>query len=478
MEKEMHGFWLICCLMLAVASVDLRASQDLRVPDLPNLTLDNFSPLIREQIQKAYADARAHARDDTASGRLGMVLETYGLLQEAAVCYRRANALAPSDFRWAYYLGRVEASMGHCDVGSVSLRSALRINQDYVPAQLQLANCLMASADWDAAGELFAAVVKQHPENADACYGLGRVRAVRHDYAGAAEVYRKAIDLAANFGAAHYALALVYRTLGRLGEAVEQLQLYEKDKNGVPPANDPLLDEVRALNRSATYQVQIGMELEKHGRLEESIVAHEKALELDPKLVQAHVNLIALYGRLGEFKKSEEHYEAAVQLDPGSAESYYDYGVLLLGSEKYAQAETAFRKTIEIDPFHTGAHNDLGFLLERQGQLQEAAQEYRKAVENGPNSRQAHFNLGRLLVNQQKYAEGIQELRKTLEPKDQDSPRYVYALGAALARSGDRQNALLYLHEARDGAEAQGQAGLLASIERDLRRLEGPGNPQ
>ena len=64
MEKEMHGFWLICCLMLAVASVDLRASQDLRVPDLPNLTLDNFSPLIRDQIQKAYADARAHARDD------------------------------------------------------------------------------------------------------------------------------------------------------------------------------------------------------------------------------------------------------------------------------------------------------------------------------------------------------------------------------------------------------------------------------
>jgi Tfp pilus assembly protein PilF len=243
-------------------------------------------------------------------------------------------------------------------------------------------------------------------------------------------------------------------------------------------SNDPLLNDVRALNLSATNEVQMGIELERQGRLEESIAAHEKALELDPKLVQAHVNLIALYGRLGQFNRAEEHYEAAVQLDAGSTESYYNYGVLLLGREKYAQAETAFRKTIEIDPFHGGAHNDLGFLLERQGKLQEAAQEYRKAIENGPSNRQAHFNLGRVLVNQQKYTEGIQELTKTLEPKDQDSPRYVYALAAALARSGDRQNALVYMREARDSAEAQGQAGLLASIERDLRRLEGPGNPR
>ena len=110
--------------------------------------------------------------------------------------------------------------------------------------------------------------------------------------------------------------------------------------------------------------------------------------------------------------------------------------------------------------------------------MQEAAQEYRKALENGPNSRQAHFNLGRVLVNLQKYTEGIQELTKTLEPKDQDSARYAYALGAALARSGDRENALLYLREARDRAEAQGQAELLASIERDLGRLDGPGKPQ
>src|SRR5262249_42377182 len=154
-------------------------------------------------------------------------------------------------------------------------------------------------------------IVKEHPENAEASYGLGRVRAAYHDYGGAAEAYGKACALFPDFGAAHYALALTYRTLGRISEAAKHLRLYERNKNSVPPTNDPLLDEVRGLNQSATYQVQVGMELERQGRLKESVAAHEKALEIDPKLVQAHVNLIALYGRLGQFGRSEQHYGAA-----------------------------------------------------------------------------------------------------------------------------------------------------------------------
>jgi len=175
---------------------------------------------------------------------------------------------------------------------------------------------------------------------------------------------------------------------------------------------------------------------------------------------------------------AEEHYRAAIHLNPDSAENYYNYGVLLLSAEKFQSAEEAFRKTIEINPYYSGAHNNLGYLLERQGSLAEATVEYRKAIENKPSDRQAHFNLGRVLVNQKKYPEGIQELEKTIEPEDENTPRYVYALGAAFARSGDRQNALRYIRHAREGAAARGQSALLISIERDLRALEAPGTPQ
>ena len=469
---------LLFLLLLAFASSTCAAQSQSAVPELPRLTLDNFSPGIRAHIDEAYSFARRHAEDAGASGRLGMVLQTYGLLQEAAVCYRRAMQLKPNLFQWAYYLGVVEADQGRCDRAASTLRLALRIDPSYVPAKLRLANCLLASTDWDASGKLYAEIVEQHPDSADAYYGVGRIRSARHDLFGASEAYRKATELSPDFGAAHYALALAYRTLGKPDQAQEQLRLFEKNKTGVPPAEDPLLAEVRALNHSATYQVQYGTELERQGKLEESAAAHENALEIDRNLVQAHINLIELYGRLGQFEKAEEHYRAAILVNPGSVESYYNYGVLLLSAEKYSQAEEAFRKTIEINPFHAGAHNNLGYLLERRSNFPEAEAEYRKAIENKPSDRQAHFNLGRILVNQKKFQEGIQELRKTIEPEDENTPRYVYALGAAFARSGDRQNALRYIRQARDGATARGQSTLLASIERDLRNLEASETPQ
>ncbi len=462
---------LISCQALILAWYAAGTQNSPAMRELPPLVLDDVSPGVRDQIQEAYANARAHLNDD-AIGRLGMVLQTYGLFKEAAMCYRRASQLAPSTFRWAYYLGVVETEEGDCDAAASAFRMALRIDPSYVPAQLRLANCLLTSADWNGSAELYTAIVQHHADNADAFYGVGRARAARHDLAGAAQAFSRACALFPNFGAAHYALALVHRSLGQVSQAEEQLRLYERNKDGAPPSSDPLLEEVRSLNQSATQQVQIGIQLERQGRLEESTTAHEKALKIDPQLVQAHVNLVELYGRLGQFEKAEEHYRAAARLDPGSYENYYNYGVLLLSVGKYQQAENAFRKAIEIDPFHAGAHNNLGFLLERQGRLLEALTEYRRAIENKPNDRQAHFNLGRVLVNAEKYDEGIRELEKTIEPEDENTPRYMYALGAAFARSGDRESALRYIRKAREGAVALGQSGLVASIERDLRTLE------
>jgi tetratricopeptide (TPR) repeat protein len=465
---------LIVCQIFVLAWNTVADQKTPAVPELPTPALENVSPRVRDQIREAYSDARAHLADANSSGRLGMIFQAYGLWHEAALSYRRAIRLAPSNFKWIYYLGTVEASQGHCSEAAASFRSALHLDPNYLPAQLGLANCQLTSADWNGSEELYGAIVRNHSDNADAYYGLGRVRASRRDFPGAADAYGKACALFPDFGAAHYALALVYRTLGQDDKAEEQLRLFETNKDAAPPSNDSLLNEVRALNLSASSQVQAGIDLERQGRLEESVMAHEKALQIDPQMVQAHINLIELYSRTGQFDKAEEHYRAAVRVQPYSVEGYYNYGVLLLTTQRFEAAESAFRKTIEINPFHASAHNNMGYLLERRGRLVEAAAEYRKAIDNKPSDRQAHFNLGRVLVNQHDYNGGIQELKKTIEPEDGDTPRYIYALGAAFARSGDRQNALHYIRRARDGAVARGQSGLVDSIERDLRILETP----
>ncbi len=478
MDRLSKSACLIALHVLTCACWVWGAQATPSAQELHHLSLDNFSPLIRNQIEEAYSYARSHPKDAAASGRLAMTLQAYGLLQEAATSYGRAAELEPDNFRWIYFLGLAQAEQGQCQQASSNLRRALRINPDYVPAKLRLANCLLISSDLEESDRLYTDIINQAPDTAEAYYGLGRVRASRHDYAGAAEAYSKAISLFPDFGAAHYALALAYRTQGETTKAEQELRLYQNTKDNAPPIGDKLLAEVRALNRSASYQVQIGIELEQAGKLQESAAAHEKALEIDHDLLQAHINLIKLYGRLGEFEKAEEHYRAAIRLDPASAESYFNYGVLLLSAQKYQSAEDAFKKTIEINPYYADAHNNLGYSLESLGRSSEAENEYREALENNPGYEQAHFNLGRLLVNQKRYQQGIQELEKTIGPEDENTPRYLYALGAAFARAGDRENALRYIRQARDGAAARGQSALQTSIERDLHALEAPGTSQ
>src|SRR5262245_32570136 len=50
-------------------------------------------------------------------------------------------------------------------------------------------------------------------------------------------------------------------------------------------------------NAAASEHLKRGASLERAGKIEESIAAHQRALEINPGLAQAHINLISLYGR-------------------------------------------------------------------------------------------------------------------------------------------------------------------------------------
>ena len=446
------------------------------LPPLPKLHLQQFLPTIREQVQEAYDAVVAHPHNAAANGRLGMVLHAYSQLEGAEIAYRRAHQLAPSQFAWIYYLGQVQADQGNYDDAVKALREALNLNPDYLPARLKVAECLRSSAKWQESEILYRAILNDHPDSAEAYYGLGKVETARHDIGAAIDSFRAACNLFPEFGAAYYALALTYQTMGEKEKAHEVFQNYEKNKNKAPPARDPLLEEMQALNRSAAKQIRAGYDLERDGKLREAAEAHERALKIDPAMVQAHVNLISIYGRLNELEKAEQHYRMAVQLAPEEEGAHYDYGVLMIGSGRYEEAEKAFQKALEINPSHAEAHNNLGVLLEQRGELADAVAEFQKAVEQKPEYRLAHFHLGRLLVNRGDFSAGIQHLLKTITPEDDSTPGYLYALGAAYARAGDRENAIQYLREGRAKAQSRGQYQLVASIENDLKILESQAN--
>ena len=98
---------------------------------------------------------------------------------------------------------------------------------------------------------------------------------------------------------------------------------------------------------------------------EEAAVAYRKALELDPALADAHVNLGRLLHEHGEAAAAEAHYREALALRPRDATAAFNLGVALedLGREKEALA--AYQRALELDPEDADAHFNAAGVCER-----------------------------------------------------------------------------------------------------------------
>ncbi|MEZ5352819.1 MAG: tetratricopeptide repeat protein [Bryobacteraceae bacterium] len=442
------------------------------LPPLPDVDLNLFLPAVRELVSTALADARRKPNDPSVNGRLGMLLHAHDQVAAATVAYRRAHRLDGANFAWPYYLAYTESSQGNYAAALDAIAAALRIDPSYFPASLKKAEILFEKGDLGAAAAIYSAAAPAHPGSAAVWYGLGRVEAARGETAKAVESLRKAVKLFPQYGGAHYALAQALRQLGRTAEAQAHLEPYQRFRTWTPNAGDHYLRELGELTISAIQFIRRGSELEAAGQLDGAIEMHRKAAEVDPRSAQAHANLISLYGRAGRAAESEAAYRAAIAIEPGLAEAHYNYGVLLFQQRRLPEARQAFERALVSNPNHAEAHNNIAFILETEGRQAAAIEHYRAAIAAQPGFRLAHFHLGRILTNQRRYDEAIREFESTLEPVDDQTPGFVYAMGAAYGRSGRRAKAIELLTRAHRMAGERGQADLAASIERDLRTLQ------
>jgi tetratricopeptide (TPR) repeat protein len=447
-------------------------NREPRLPELPAVALEGFAPAVQAEIEKSLQRVQSDPRNARANGLLGMVLHAHQQHASAEACYERARLLEPESFEWLYYLALVQEQQGENGEAIENLRRALALRPHYTAAELRLGDLLLTAGNLAESGELYERLVREHPEMAAAQYGLGRVRAASGDVSGAIEALRKACELFREYGPAHYALAAAYRKAGDAAQAEIHAAAFARARSSAPPREDPLEEQVLALDASAQGEARRGLGLEAAGRLRESAEAHERALAIDPALTEARINLISLYARLGQPDLAEAHYHKVVALNPNLAGAHYAYGVLLFGLDRLPEAKRAFTQALEADPQHADSHTNLGYILMVEGKRADAERHFAKAIERDPGQRLAHFHLGRLLADRKEYTAAIEHFVKTLQPEDDQTPTFTYALAATYARAGQPGRALEYARSARGKAAALGQSDLVASIERDIQELE------
>jgi tetratricopeptide (TPR) repeat protein len=222
----------------------------------------------------------------------------------------------------------------------------------------------------------------------------------------------------------------------------------------------------------AEVHYNLGITLQELGSLEAAETSYKNAIAITPEFAEAHTNLGITLQELGRLEEAEISCNKAIAIKPEFAEAHTNLGIILKELGRLEEAETRFRKAIAIKPSLAEVHYNLGNLLKELGRLWDAEVSYKKAIEIKPNYAEAHSNLGNALKDLRKLDDAEASYKKAIEINP-DYAQAHYNLGITCQELGRLEEALISYKKAiainPDYAEAHSNFG---NTLQELGRLE------
>jgi tetratricopeptide (TPR) repeat protein len=173
-------------------------------------------------------------------------------------------------------------------------------------------------------------------------------------------------------------------------------------------------DDSRALAaREDAYRANnLGVALLEQYKYKEGAEAFTRALQLDPQLRLARVNLaIALYN-VPDLAAAEHEARSALLVAPDLAQPRYILGLIAKTQNRADDALAAFARVLELDPRDVGSNVNSGQLLTQQRKYTEAIAAFRAAIASEPYNMTALYNLSLVLTRTGQRAEAQQMLAR------------------------------------------------------------------
>jgi tetratricopeptide (TPR) repeat protein len=170
--------------------------------------------------------------------------------------------------------------------------------------------------------------------------------------------------------------------------------------------------------REEAYRANnLGVALLEQFKPKEAADAFRRALQLEPGLALARINLgIALFN-MPDLPAAQKELQAAIAAAPSAPQPHYVLGLAAKTQNKPEEAIASFQKVLQIDKQDVGANVNLGQLYAQQRKYPEAIAVLRTAVAMEPYNATALYNLGTSLIRSGQREEGqkvvaqFQELR-------------------------------------------------------------------
>jgi tetratricopeptide (TPR) repeat protein len=118
---------------------------------------------------------------------------------------------------------------------------------------------------------------------------------------------------------------------------------------------------------------------------EEAAAAYRKALELDPYLVAAIINLANIHYSRDELAEAQALYERAIGLESDFFEAHFNLGNIYHDLGRFAEAQACYRQALRLNPSYADAHFYLAVTFEKMGLSSEAQPHWRAYQKLAPN---------------------------------------------------------------------------------------------
>ena len=405
---------------------------------LPNLA--NAPAPLQQLVRDRHAAAEKAGTSPTpdpargrAYGELGMVLMAAEYFTEAETGLQDAEALAPAEMRWPYYLGHLYRRLGHSAKATAAFERATKADPDYVPALVWVGNSYLDEGKPEAADPLFEKALMREPRMAAALLGRGRAALARNDYPAAIGFLERALAIEPDADALHVPLALAYRGAGQPDKARAHIR-----PQGATPLRmpDPIYEEVELLAETPVSFELRGARAMTEGRYDEAIAAFQKGVTLDPSEPALRHKLATAQALKGDLATALNTMRETVRRSPTFVKGFYSLGLLYIQAGDLPHAAAAFQDALRVEPAYVEPRLQLAHLLRRTGQSPLALPHYRQVLDLDPRIAEARFGYAMALVDVGKFAEARDQLAQGAQMFP-ERPGFALGLARVLSASPD-----------------------------------------
>jgi predicted O-linked N-acetylglucosamine transferase (SPINDLY family) len=214
--------------------------------------------------------------------------------------------------------------------------------------------------------------------------------------------------------------------------------------------DDPLASYRRALEvnpRDVEALINLGNELRNRGQIDAAMASYRSALEINPNAATAHYNLAVVLREIGRLDDAITHYGQALKIDPAFTEAHLNIGNAFGELGRLEDALTSYRRASELRSSYADAHYNMANVLARLGRPAEAEASYRRTIELRPDAAEVHSNLGNTLQDLGRFDDAALSYWRAVEIDD-DYAEAHFNLGSALQNLGQIDAAMAGYHRA------------------------------